>query len=316
MRVRFIEMEYARNTAPPRLRFRLTITNDGNQIRKYFNFIGEVFFHREDVDTEYIGEGSFLLGNLIDTDRNIYELQPQRSVDVSFDFLFTPLIKNVIEENRDGDFKLRLYLRCYMFEKDENGKIKVFSRDEGGVFSPGSSPGLDIHRSHWADILSEAGYDKFQLIEIPIDFHEIISTASSLDDAGLGTRLQTATEQLKTILRHMDEGDWAKAVADCRVALEALTKGTIAIEGKRESAKSVIKKIMLSSGLPEDNATSFNELIERLKAYSSTQHHVKSSAGEDIDLPAPMGREDALFVVTATATIINLLSRKYRRLTK
>lgn len=304
MRVKFSDMEYARDTAPPRLQFQLNITNDGNQKSKYFNFMGKVFLYLQD------GVSELLLGNLIDTDRSILALHPQRNVDISLDFLFTPLIKNVIEENRDGNFQLRLLLRCHKFEFDEDNKISDFSRDEGSIFNK------EIQRSKWTDILSETGYDKFQLIEIPIDYQEIISSTSSIQDIGLGSRLIKATEQLTLILRHMDEGDWGKAVADCRVALEALTRGNVTIEGKMESAKSVINKTMLSSGLPEKNVTSFNELMERLKDYSSTQHHVKSDTGEDIELPAPMEREDALFVVTATATIINLLSRKYRRQTK
>lgn len=315
MRVKFIDMEYIRNTAPPRLRFRFTITNDGGLPSTYFNFMGDVSFFLENEDSEFVGDDSLLLGNLIDTNRRIYEIKPAMTDDISLDFLLTPLIKNVIEENRDGNFQLKLYLRCHKFEYHPTGKIPKFSGDEGWVFNPGGSTGIEIPRSKWTDILSKAGYDKFQLIEIPIDYQEIIGSTGSIQDIGLGSRLQKATEQLTLILRHMAEGDWAKAVADCRVALEAFTKGTITIEGKSESAKTAINKIMLSSGLPEKNVQSFNEMVERLKDFSSTQHHIKSNSAEDIELPALMNREDALFMVTATATIINLLSRKYRRQT-
>lgn len=315
MRVRFIDMEYARNTAPPRLRFRFTITNNGGLLSRYFNFMGDVSFFREKEDSEDVGNDSLLLGNLIDTNRRVYEMQPQRTADISLDFLLTPLIKNVIEENRDGNFQLKLYLRCHKFEYDPTGKIPKFSSDDGWVYSPGGSTGIEIPRSKWTDILSKTGYGKFQLIEIPIDYQEIISSTSSIQDMGLGSRLKKATEQLTLILRHMDEGDWAKAVADCRVALEALRKGNITIDGKMESAQKVINKIMMTSGLPEKNVTSFNMLMQNFKDYSSTQHHIKSNTGEDIELPALMNREDALFMVTTTATIINLLSRKYRRQT-
>lgn len=315
MKVRLEDISYVRNTKPPRLRFRLNITNDQGKKGRFFNFIGEVFYYREQ-EEEYIGDNSILLGNLIDIERAILDIIPKMSRETSMDFVLDPIVKNVIEEHRNGNLQIRLRLRCHRFELDaENNMIGLY-RDDGSIVGSRGTKYFEIPRSQWTDILSEAGYDKHQLIEIPIDYQEIISSTSSIQDIGLGSRLKTATEQLTLILRHMDEGDWAKAVADCRVALEALTKGDITIEGKSESAKMVIKKIMGSSGLPEKNVQSFNMLVERLKDYSSTQHHVKSNSGEDIELPALMRREDALFMVTATATIINLLSRKYRRQTK
>jgi hypothetical protein len=314
MRVGLEDISYAKNTNPPRLRFRFNITNDQAKKGRYFNFIGEIFYYLEQED-EYVGDASILLGNLIDTERAVLDIEPRMSQIISMDFVLDPLVKNVIEEHRNGNLKIRLYLRCHRFEVDAEGNMIGLYRDDGSIFGPRGTTYVEIPRSQWTDILSEAGYDKHQLIEIPIDYQEILSSTASFENGGFGNRLQRATEQLTLILKHMADGDWRKAVADCRVSLEALTKGEITVDGNKESAKRVITQTLVSASIPEKNAQSFNELIERLKDYSSIQHHVKSTAGEDIELPAPMSREDALFVVSTTTTIINLLSRKYRRQT-
>lgn len=261
--------------------------------------MGDVSFLRENEDSEYVGDDSFLLGNLIDTDRMVYDLKPQMNVDISLDFLLTPLIKNVIEENRDGNFQIRLYLRCHKFEYHPTGKIPKFSRDEGGIH-PAGSTGLEIQRSQWADILSKAGYEKYQLVEIPIDYGEIIERGKSLSGERLIRRIKEATKHLEKIMRIMDEGRWGVAVGECRIALEALTKG--------EGYKTEINQVLEKSGFPDKNIKEFRKLIESLKSFTSMRHHYQEK-----EIIVPMGREDALFAVATLTTIINLLSRKLQK---
>ena len=71
--------------------------------------------------------------------------------------------------------------------------------------------------------------------------------------------------------------------------------------------------LVQDSGFPETHVKSFRILMEQLNSYASLKHHVKIGE-EEKDIIVPMGREDALFVVLNTTTILNVLLRKLNRL--
>ena len=310
MRAKFDSVEYVRSSRPPRIKFWFTVTNDGNR-SKFYGFRGQVRLIVQDSDPSIGNEWSIILNDVYDAENQIIDIDHDKSRQVGLDFILDPYQKIVIEDNRKGDLRLRIFIRAYKIDSAEE-KPNILS--ESCHVSSRYGTDIDIPRSQWADILSEADYDKYLILEIPIDFGKIISHSKSLEGEGLQNRIRKASDQLTKIMREIDEGRWRKAVGDCRIALEALTKGNVrTIEGKTISADRAISELLQKSGFPEKNIQSFKILIEQLKSYTSLQHHIKSESGEDIELPVPMDREDAIFAVATVTTIINLLSRKFSK---
>jgi len=311
VRARYNSLSYVEKSSPPRIRFHLTITNDGNRAI-FFGFRGELYYYIPTKDEYDIGDGSILLGNIIESRYNMLDIDHERSRDIDLDFTLDPYVKNIIEQRRDGDLQVKIYLSCYKMEIDAQDK-QVLGIDQTHVYDPIHQNILRIPRSKWADILQAGGYDSYQIIEIPINYEDIISTASALSTVEFQGRLRKASEQLSTIMRYMNEGRWRVAVSECRKAFEALTKGTIKVQGEDKSAVKVICELLLGSGMPMENAEAFRRLIDNFTSFTHTQHHIQS-LGEEIELEVPIDREDALFTVTTLVTIINLLTRKYRKL--
>ena len=302
-------VEYMRNSRPPRIKFWITVTNDHNR-SIFFGFRGQVRLVPKDSDPSLIDGWSIILNDVYDADNQIIDIDHDKSRQVGLDFILDPYQKIIIEDNREGDLRLRIYLRAYRIDNTE--EKPSISQDTCQV-SARYGIDIDIPRSQWADILSEAGYEKYQILEIPIDFGEIISYSKTFKGDGFQDRIRKASDQLVKIMRDMDEGNWRKAVGDCRLVLEALTKGNVrTTDGQTISTKKAISELLNKSGFPEENIRSFHILIEQIKSFASLQHHIKSESGDEIELPVPMEREDALFAVTTVATIINLLSRKIK----
>jgi len=311
MRLRYNRVSYVPNSKPPIIRFHITVTNDGERAR-FFGFNGELSCYQE---SEYdVGNSSIILGNVYEPRSRVHDLPHDRSYDITLDYQLNPYVKDTIEKLREGDLKFKLYLTCYKQEMDAEGKISGFRNEQDHVYDSLHGAILSVPRSTWADILTQGGYGAYQIIELPIDYGEIISTASALSRIGFQDRLGKASEQLSTIMRYMDEGRWSLAVGESRKAFEALTKGSVNIDGQQKSAVAAICELLHNSGLPKKNAESFRLLIDNFKDYTQPQHHIQDS-GEDIVLAVPVDREDALFTVTTLTTIINLLARKYRKST-
>jgi hypothetical protein len=309
MKAKFDSVEYVRSSRPPKLRFVITITNDGERSR-FYSFRGQVRLVLKDSDPSIVNEWSIILNDVYDADNQILDIDHDKSRQVELEFILDPYQKTVIEDNREGDLRFRIYLRAYRIDSIE--EKFGFNREQCHVEARYGID-IDIPRSKWADILSEAGYDQYQILEIPIDYGEIISYSQSLKGDGFQDRIKKASDQLVKILRDMDEGNWRKAVGDCRLVLEALTKGIVrTTDGQTISTKKAISELLNKSGFSEKNIQSFHILIEQMKSFASLQHHIKSESGEEIELPVPMEREDALFAVSTVATIINLLSRKIK----
>lgn len=309
MEAKFERIEYVSNSRPPRIRFYINITNDGGEMFNVFGFGGDIRYKYLMKQQEHF----FLLNELVDTEMSTIQLNPKGSYTLTLDYILDPYSKIIIENKRLGDVKFRIWLKYYFNKIEQNGRIQpVNSTREEVRF--GNSNEIRIARSDWANILSEAGYDKYQLIELPLDYGDIIEFSKSLQDKGFQNRLLKAGEQLSKIMRKMDEGQWREAVGECRIAFEALTKDMVQNEkGELISAKRAITELLRKSGFPQNTIRSFNMLIEQMKSYTSLQHHIKSESGKEIELPVPMDREDALFAVSTLTTIINLLARKFQK---
>lgn len=249
----------------------------------------------------YIQEPEIYLGEAVDPHQQILNLNSRDSRNFFLDYTLFPYTKNIIEDIRDGDLMIKLQLRYYLEQFNEEGMRQSFTSTWGRVTQRGLEL-IRIHSSEWSDILSQTGYDSFQIIEIPIDYGKIKSATGGLSDDDLQGRLKKSTVHLDKIMGLMDEGRWPEAVGECRICLEAMTKGN--------GVRSEINSVLESSGFPEENITSFRMLLEQLKSFTSLKHHAVVD-GEDKELVVPMDREDALFAVSTLTTIINLLSRKY-----
>lgn len=308
MQAKYAEVSYVPDSRPPIIRFYITITNDFPSRVNLFGFKGRLTYFVSPDKNE-----SILLGHITDSAQDIFELSPNQSRELSLDFILNPFKKMVIEDTRVGDLYFRIYLRCYKLEIPQNAGAKTNLTSEQGWVQSSRGDHIIIPRSRWADMLSDAGYDKNQIIELPLDYGEIIRYSKSLSKKGLQNRLSKASEQLEKVIRKMDEGRWREAVGDCRGIIEMLTKGMVKDEdGKTISVEKAINNSLRRSGLPEKNINSFRMLIEQLNSFSSLTHHTIVN-GKDVEEAVPMDREDALFTVTTLTTIINLLSRKFQK---
>jgi asparagine N-glycosylation enzyme membrane subunit Stt3 len=202
-----------------------------------------------------------------------------------------------------------LYISAYKIQVDAP-RINIQNEQCQVVTDTGLNY-IKIPRSLWVDFLQEAGYNKFQIIEIPIDYSDIISNAKKFKQQGIEDRFKKAAQQLEIVMKKMDEGNWADAVGECRLVIDNFRKGTVKDDdGGEISPLKIIEKILKRSGFPSENVEGFKQMIERIYAYSSMKYHIKVN-GEDEEIIISMGREDALFVVSNTVTILNLLTRKY-----
>ena len=312
MQAKYNDIYYVPNSRPPRIEFQITVTNDKNNRSKYFGFKGELRYELSGKKASLTGDDFIKLGDLFDPRIQILDIQPGRSHTIFLDLILDPYQKNVIEDKRDGNLYIRIYLRSYRLELPPESESKQIQTNDCWVSGHRHGNMIEIPTSKWSEIISEAGYEKYQLIELPINYDEIIGNARSLEGVGLQDRLRKASEQLTEIMKLMNEARWNEAVGRCRFLIEALTKGDIkTADGKTMSASKAISELLQRSGFPERTTTHFKELIERLKTFTNIKHHIKIGE-EEREITVPMGREDALFTVTTLTTIINLLSRKYR----
>lgn len=302
MAVEFTAVEYVKTSKPPKIRFHLKFTNEAGNLINIYGFSAELRLIKG-IKTSYNPEDFIYLGELHDPHSQVFTLHHKDSREIYLDYTLYPYTKNVIEQLRNGDIVLRILLR-YLYEQlDEFGVRKNLSSQWAHVKHRNSDM-IRIHNSQWADILTQAGFGSYQIIEIPINYETTIKEARGLRDHNFAGRLKKASEHLDHIMRKMDEGEWGEVVGECRIALEALTKGN--------GAGRSISTLLEASGFPEKNVKSFRTLLEQLKTFTSLKHHAVVD-GEAKDIIVPMGREDALFAISSLTTIINLLIRKFLR---
>jgi len=268
---------------PPKIRFHISLTNETptNQIAFGFKAAFRMIVGKK---VPYIQEPEIYLGEAVDPEQKVLRLKPKDSLDFYLDYTLFPYTKNIIEDIRDGDIMFKLTLRYYIEQFKEDGTKESLNSQWGHVRQRGGTY-IRIHSSEWSEILRKAGFDSFQIIEIPINFEKIKSLTRSLGDNNLQGRLKKATGQLCRIMVLIDEGRWPEAVGECRICLEAMTKG----DGVRREINSILE----SSGFPEKNITSFRMLLEQLKTFTSLKHHAIVD-DEEKELIVPMNREDAL----------------------
>jgi len=296
----FTGIEYVETSNPPKVRFHFQFTNTSGNLANSYGYKAELRLFTGNKDTSNMSEGIYL-GELLDPHQQFLRLRPKDTRDIYLDFTLFPYTKNVIGKYRDGDLIFKILLRYYHEPLDEQGKRQSINSAWKHVLQRHSQD-IRIPNSEWSSILTKAGYDSFQIIELPINFNKIRDETRSLEEKNFQLRLKKASDHLVNIMVLMDEGNWSEAVGECRICLEALTRG----DGVRKEINIVLE----SSGFPEKNIVSFRNLLQQLVTFTSLKHHAVID-DEEKELVVPMGREDALFAVSTLTTIINLLSRKY-----
>jgi len=306
MKAQFRSIDCIGGSRPARLQIGFYVTNDSGQQGTFFEFKGQLRIPSKD------GGFNFLyLGDLNNISNQTISIAPNMQSPVDLTFILDPYTKNIIEEQRDGDLTFLFYLTAYRVQVDashfniQNEQTQVLN-DRGETL-------IRIPRSQWADILQDAGYGKLQIIEMPIDYVKIINSTEKLGKEGIEDRFKKSAQHLKIVMNKMNDGNWSEAVGECRLVLDNLRKDTVKDEkGENVSPIKVIENILKKSGLPSENIDGFKQLIERLYSYTSMKHHIVTGEEKE-EILIPMGKEDALFVVSSTVTILNLLTKKYLR---
>ncbi len=296
----FTGIEYVETSNPPKVRFHFQFPNDSGYLLNCFGIKAELKLTKGKNGASNPPD-RVIVGDLIDPNQHFLRLQPKDTSPIYLDFILFPYTKNVIEEIRDGDLVFQITLRYYQEILDEQGKRQTINSAWKHVLQRHSQE-IRIPNSEWSSILNKAGYASFQIIELPINFKKIRDEVGSLEEKDFQLRLKKSSDHLVKIMVLMDEGNWSEAVGECRICLEALTKG----DGVRKEINTVLE----SAGFPEKNILSFRNLLQQLVTFTSLKHHAVIG-DEEKELVVPMGREDALFAVSTLTTVINLLSRKY-----
>lgn len=299
-------LSYQGGTRPARLKIRFSVINDSGHEGIFFGFKGQfrIINARNEAENynTYIGE-------LFDITNLAYTINANTQAPIELYFILDPYTKEVIEEQRLGNLRFNFNVSSFRIQTD-NPKINMVNEGTQVTNDTGNNI-IKIPRSEWTDILQESGYNKFQIVEIPIDYSEIINRAKNLGNDGIEDRFKKAAQHLETIMKKMDEGNWSESVGECRLVIDTLTKEQIKNEdGEFISIQEAIGQILKKNGFPDKNITSFKMLLVQLSSYCSLKHHVNLDGNEQ-DIIVPMKREDALFVVSNTVTILNLLTRKY-----
>ncbi len=110
-----------------------------------------------------------------------------------------------IERSRTGDLSAALTFRALLAIHSQSGEVQRF--EIGRV----ETIAFDIPKSQWVEkILPGLGYGGLELLEVRID--------SSIRPEGLPQSVQ----ELRQAQKYLNEGEWEKAVAHCRNAVEAI----------------------------------------------------------------------------------------------
>jgi hypothetical protein len=150
-----------------------------------------------------------------------------------------------------------------------------------------TEPG-SIDRDAWAKILSDAGFDSFDLVEIPVgrlNEHELVRIALS--------RLQTA-------IAHLRRQHWNEAVGTAYKAIEDAAAAAAPHESERTKQWIALRALMLRgiTGTPRDEG--LKRILQGLGDFRNEGFH---GGGNDA------GPAEAELLVTMATAVIRYMSR-------
>ena len=305
----FLRIYGERSSVPPSLKFRIRLDGEKDDNFSVFSLFGEVkLLARKEGEKVEINLGSFH-PNFEGFFVNRTTKEPR---DLYLDFGENK--RYFLENERgDGEVKFNIWLdyQYYTLRKTPQGSERV--RDIASrklmVRTPEGYQNITIEQSLWNKILDQLGYRKHLLLELPIDFQEILSSIPKHPREGLIRRIEVASKSFQKALNELRIGKWRNAVVESRKVYEALSKKKLE-DGK--SVKDAIQEILLKYGLPKENKDNITNIIENFWKYTSPTHHILDKEGKVIkeDEPTMFGREDALLTVTTAGLLIKMLAEK------
>jgi hypothetical protein len=191
-----------------------------------------------------------------------------------------------IENGRAGDFAAALKFRS-LVAIHAPGPAQGVQRY---AIAESQTCGFAISRSHWIDkILPELGYGRIELLEVRVSH-------SSLEDEE-SPRAVGAIRRARDLLV---DGDWNKAVAHCRIAIETIPDtGALHLNGTSEFDSKIdsFVKELLAPKLGKQEARFLADGMKSLWRVCGRPIHPASSDG--------FKRPDAEFIVRYTTAIVD-----------
>ena len=303
----FLRVDGDRGSVPPRLRSRIRVQGEENDDYTVFALFGEV-----KLVTREGGEMS--LGSF-HPNLETFAVHKRTKRDFRFYLDLDEYKRNVIEDERlNGDVTFKIWLTYqYFYYPTHEGEKLVYVRELNSnalwVRTAEGGDRITVEQSRWNKVLHQLGYRKRLLIELPIDFEEILSSIPKHPREGLIRRIEIASKSFQKALNELRIGKWRNAVVESRKVYEALSKRKLE-NGK--SVKEAIQKMLLEYGLPKQNKDNITNIIENFWLYTSPTHHILDDEGNIIkeDEATMFGREDAFLTVTTAGLLIKMLTEK------
>ena len=302
----FLRVDGNIESVPPRLRFRIRLQGQEHDDYTVFALFGELKLRTQ-------SGVEISLGNF-HPNLEPFLVNPAAQPEFVFSLDFDENKRHAVENERDdGDvnFKILLHYQYFKLETTLEGheRVRTISSKELGVNTAEGSNTITVEQSRWNKVLGKLGYSKRLLLELPIDFEEMLSSIPKNTQEGLLRRIQIASESFRKALNELRIGKWREAVVESRKVYEALSKKKLE-DGK--DVKEAIQELLLKYGLPKQNKDNITNIIESFWAYTSPTHHILDSGGNAIkeEEPTLFGREDAFLTVTTAGLLIKMLADK------
>lgn len=293
-------------SVPPTLRFRIRLQGEEHDDFAVFALFGQLKLRAR-------GGGDINLGNF-HPNFATFLVTPTTKQEHDFCLDFDENKRRAVENERDdGDVKFKIWLDYQSFRlgTTPEGQERVKTVGSNGVWvkTAEGSDIITIEQSRWNKVLGQLGYSKRLLLELPIDFEEILSSIPKHPQEGLIRRMEVASKSFQKALNELSIGKWREAVVESRKVYEALSKKKLE-DGK--DVKEAIQELLLKYGLPRQNKDNITNIIENFWAYTSPTHHILDDEGKVIkeDESTMFGREDAYLTVTAAGLLIKMLTEK------
>lgn len=293
-------------SVPPRLRFLIRLQGGESDDLAVFGLFGEVKLRAR-------GGGDVSLGNF-HPNFSAFVVTPTTTQQSEFYLDFDENRRHAVEKERDdGDVSFEIWLdyQYFRYGKKLEGEQRVTTVSSSGLSvktAEGSST-ITVEQSRWNKVLNKLGYSKCLLLELPIDFEEVLSSIPKHPQEGLIRRIEVASKSFQKALDALRIGKWREAVVESRKVYEALSKKKLE-DGK--DAKEAIQELLLKYGLPMENKDNITNIVENFWAYTCPTHHILDKEGKVIkeDEPTMFGREDAYLTVTTAGLLIKMLTEK------
>ncbi len=154
-----------------------------------------------------------------------------------------------------------------------------------------------ISASDWLhDFYPHFVLERFMVLELPI-----IEQESKVKKDNLDKRINEAIQSFSEMKKALEKGDWNLVIKESRPIWE--------LNRKQEE----INKLLRTDDLSEAAIQSFNSLLQSLFDFASKFIH-KEDRAKEVMAYSRASKEDAILIYSMTASLLNLISQKKKRL--